>query len=83
MFGFERADHFLFPEEPALPENVKPKGMGERLVTEVRKHANGVPQNDDIALVCFGRLDVQRATGQTTKVPRIKSTDAWPAASTE
>jgi len=83
MFGFDRADHFLFPEQLTVPDNVKPKGMGERLVAEVRKHANGVPQNDDIALVCFGRLDAQRTTGQTTKVPRANSTDAWPAASTE
>ncbi len=32
------------------------KTMGERVVEAVRKHAAGRAQNDDIALVCFGRL---------------------------
>jgi phosphoserine phosphatase RsbU/P len=34
----------------------RPKQLGERLFHAVRKHANGRPQNDDIAIVSFGRL---------------------------
>jgi hypothetical protein len=30
--------------------------IGSRLVAAVEKHAAGRPQNDDIALVCFGRV---------------------------
>ncbi len=32
-----------------------PREMGERLREAVRRHASGHPQNDDIAVVCFGR----------------------------
>lgn len=34
----------------------RPKVLGELLFNAVRKHANGRPQNDDIAIVAFGRL---------------------------
>jgi serine phosphatase RsbU (regulator of sigma subunit) len=34
-----------------------PKTIGERIVKAVQKHANGRAQNDDIAMVCFGRLE--------------------------
>jgi hypothetical protein len=34
----------------------RPKWVGERLVGAVRRHANGRSQNDDIAVVTFGRL---------------------------
>ncbi len=33
-----------------------PKILGEQLFNSVRKHANGRPQNDDIAIVVFGRI---------------------------
>ncbi|MBA4189757.1 MAG: hypothetical protein C0467_17360 [Planctomycetaceae bacterium] len=78
MFGFDRVDRFLFPDEANLPETVRPKRMGERLVAEVRRHASGVPQNDDIAVVCFGRLEMP-LTPQTD-VTRPRATGAWPAA---
>ena len=32
------------------------RAVGERVVEAVRRHAAGRAQNDDIALVCFGRL---------------------------
>jgi serine phosphatase RsbU (regulator of sigma subunit) len=35
----------------------RPKSVGELVLGAVRRHANGRPQNDDIALVCFGRVD--------------------------
>lgn len=57
VFGQEATDRYLCPDETALPEPCRPKRSGERLVTAVRKHANGRPQNDDIAVVCFGRVE--------------------------
>jgi sigma-B regulation protein RsbU (phosphoserine phosphatase) len=56
VFGSENVDKYLLPED-TLPEDNLPKRCGERLVSAVRKHANGHPQNDDIAVVCFGRLE--------------------------
>ncbi len=78
MFGFDRVDRYLFPDDASLPETVRPKRMGERLVAEVRRHASGVPQNDDIALVCFGRLE--QPLSPVSDVVRPRSTGAWPAA---
>jgi serine phosphatase RsbU (regulator of sigma subunit)/pSer/pThr/pTyr-binding forkhead associated (FHA) protein len=57
LFGQQSVDRFLAPDESSLPENWRPKRTGERLVQAVRRHASGRPQNDDIAIVCFGRLD--------------------------
>jgi serine phosphatase RsbU (regulator of sigma subunit) len=34
-----------------------PRELGKKIVAAVRKHAAGRPQNDDIALVTFGRVD--------------------------
>jgi phosphoserine phosphatase RsbU/P len=38
-----------------------PELAGKRLLDAVRQHAAGRAQNDDIALVCFGRLDPTRS----------------------
>jgi serine phosphatase RsbU (regulator of sigma subunit) len=35
----------------------RPEVVGRQLLEAVRKHSAGRAQNDDIALVCFGRLD--------------------------
>ena len=56
LFGQSGVDRFLCPDESALSD-CRPRRLGERLVQAVRRHANGRPQNDDIAVVCFGRLD--------------------------
>jgi len=37
--------------------DLSPSQLGGRIVAAVRKHAAGRPQNDDIALVTFGRVD--------------------------
>ena len=57
LFGQDAVDRYLSPDEAALPDTCRPKRTGERLVTAVRKHAAGKDQNDDIAVVCFGRVD--------------------------
>ena len=71
MFGEENVDKYLIPEDTLPSEGNLPKRLGERLVSAVRKHANGHPQNDDIAVVCFGRLEVGRGpiTSLTKPVP--------------
>jgi serine phosphatase RsbU (regulator of sigma subunit) len=33
-----------------------PRSLGERIVKAVKQHASGRAQNDDITLVCFGRI---------------------------
>jgi hypothetical protein len=52
-------DQLLVPDEK-LQNCDLPRRVGERLVDSVRRHANGHPQNDDIAVVCFGRLEAGR-----------------------
>ncbi|MBX9583534.1 MAG: SpoIIE family protein phosphatase [Gemmataceae bacterium] len=54
MFGADAADRVL--AEADAPEAARPRKLGERLVQAVRRHAAGRPQNDDIAVVCVGRL---------------------------
>ncbi len=61
MFGQETVDKYLIPEDEVPIEGNLPKLLGERLVNAVRKHSNGQPQNDDIAVVCFGRLEAGRS----------------------
>ncbi len=51
MFGMEGV------RKGAAGESIRPKALGEQVMTAVRKHAAGRAQNDDIALVCFGRVD--------------------------
>jgi serine phosphatase RsbU (regulator of sigma subunit) len=57
MFGTDEVERYLAPDDATLVEAGRPRCVGERLVNAVRKHANGRPQNDDIAVVCFGRLE--------------------------
>jgi serine phosphatase RsbU (regulator of sigma subunit) len=62
MFGAEGVDRCLAPPSD-LPASHRPKPTGERLIHAVRRHANGRPQNDDIAVVCFGRIDPNHRVG--------------------
>lgn len=75
LFGLPRI-HATLAEESVLAE-IRPKGIGTRIVQSVRNHASGRPQNDDIALVCLGRLDTNGpATGiqsQRIAVPGTRS----------
>lgn len=57
VFGPEETDRHLLPDDGALGSGNGPKAAGARLVAAVRAHANGRAQNDDIAVVAFGRLD--------------------------
>jgi len=55
LFGPEGVDKYMRPSDRAT-DWPTPKKVGERLMNAVRKHANGRPQNDDIALIVFGRM---------------------------
>jgi sigma-B regulation protein RsbU (phosphoserine phosphatase) len=57
MFGTGEVERYLSPEDVNVVDAGRPKRCGERLVNAVRKHAGNRPQNDDIAVVCFGRLE--------------------------
>jgi serine phosphatase RsbU (regulator of sigma subunit) len=79
MFGLDGIDRCLTPGGDSTltdPATFRPRGVGERIVKAVTKHAAGREQNDDIAVVCFGRLesghDPKSGTGPTraVQVPR-------------
>jgi serine phosphatase RsbU (regulator of sigma subunit) len=76
MFGFDAVERYLAPGDDALADDTRtrPKRVGERLVAEVRKHANGRAQNDDIAVVSFGRL--APGHGPNTSMTRAAPTPA-------
>jgi phosphoserine phosphatase RsbU/P len=38
-------------------KTIRPDALGQSIIDAVQKHAAGRAQNDDIALVCYGRLD--------------------------
>ncbi len=74
MFGYEGITATLTRESPLGPID-RPRALGERLVKAVRKHAGGRPQNDDIALVCLGRLGPNvGGTGLHARGPGVRST---------
>jgi serine phosphatase RsbU (regulator of sigma subunit) len=73
VFGYEALDRCLVPDDGSVgsPDVQRPRRMGERLVATVRKHANGRAQNDDIAVVTFGRLEPGAGPNtSTSKVPQ-------------
>jgi phosphoserine phosphatase RsbU/P len=55
LFGAEGVNRYLTLGEEATTL-LGPRRTGEKMVQAVRRHASGRPQNDDIALVCFGRV---------------------------
>ncbi|MFM8272531.1 MAG: PP2C family protein-serine/threonine phosphatase, partial [Gemmata sp.] len=69
MFGQDAVDRCLAPPDPEVGDTQRPCTLGERLVSAVRRHANGRPQNDDIAVVTFGRLEP--GTGPHTSANRL------------
>jgi serine phosphatase RsbU (regulator of sigma subunit) len=68
LFGMEGVLKHLTLDEPTTGTLARPSWIGERLVQAVKRHANGRPQNDDIAVVCFGRLDA--GIGPMTKTTK-------------
>lgn len=63
-------------EDALIATEPRPKMVGERLAAAVRKHANNAPQSDDIALVCFGRVEVSASVnGTSTRVRPLRAGD--------
>jgi serine phosphatase RsbU (regulator of sigma subunit) len=62
--------------DPEVALNPRPRVIGERLAAAVRKHANGAPQSDDIALVCFGRVEhPAHAAATATRISPLRRGD--------
>lgn len=57
LFGMEGVDRIFLTDDSVMSDIARPARLGERLIASVRRHAAGRAQNDDIAVVCFGRLD--------------------------
>ena len=72
FFGLDAVERNLVPDDPLIGETQGPKRMGERLMTTVRRFANGRAQNDDIAVVVFGRMEP--GAGPHTSVKAVSST---------
>jgi len=70
MFEMIGVSKSIFDVSPPGPSN-RPVVIGERLITSVRKHANGRPQNDDIAIACFGRLIPELTATSSREVPKL------------
>lgn len=57
LFGEEAVYTALTVDDPTNADGHRPRRAGDRLVQAVRRHASGRAQNDDIAVVCFGRIE--------------------------
>lgn len=75
LFGSTGLQKVFQGDASALDSDfARPARLGERLISAVKKFAAGRAQNDDIAIVCFGRLDA--AYGPPTGAPRSGETGA-------
>lgn len=64
LFGPEGVDECLTPpNDPVAAAGWRPRRVGDHLVTAVRRHASGRPQNDDIAVMLFGRVEPPHGSG--------------------
>lgn len=68
LFGNEGVAKYLMLEDLSATAGCRPRRAGDRLMNAVRRHANGRPQNDDIAVLCFGRLDPSQAGMSATRI---------------
>jgi serine phosphatase RsbU (regulator of sigma subunit) len=67
LFGPEGVDECLTPpDDPVAAAGWRPRRVGDQLVTAVRRHAAGRAQNDDIAVMLFGRVDPTPGPGTNT-----------------
>jgi len=71
LFGNDAVTQYLSAGDDATPGVCRPKRAGDRLVQAVRAHADGRPQNDDIAVVCFGRLDPGHGPATSRTDPKV------------
>ncbi len=89
-FGLEGVHSAILSEAAASSDKHLPQLLGKRVITAAQKHNAGQSQNDDIALVCFGRMEepmnptppsdrISTATGPMTqtmkRVPGVMEMD--------
>jgi phosphoserine phosphatase RsbU/P len=56
LFGLERVRRAVLDNPGGDQEFFSPEPIGQRVIEAVQRFLGGEEQNDDIALVCFGRL---------------------------
>ncbi len=56
-FGMDRVRKAILGDTTLGDDQFTPAAIGKRVIAAVQRHAAGQYQNDDIALVCYGRLD--------------------------
>jgi sigma-B regulation protein RsbU (phosphoserine phosphatase) len=71
-FGMEQVHAAVLGEEKLPDEQYTPQAIGKRVIAAMQKFTAGQFQNDDIALVCFGRLEQ----------PLIVPSETWRVATT-
>ncbi len=78
-FGLDRVKHVILAAAKGPTAERTPQGMGRTLITELQRYTSGQFQNDDIALVCFGRManGDSGSPHQAAAVPTIISTQAF------
>ena len=64
-FGTRALERLLAPRDADGPDAARPRRVGQSVIDAVGKHAEGRPQSDDIALVCFGRWDPSSESNST------------------
>ena len=64
-FGAEAVARYLAPVGPEGPDAARPRRVGEALLNAIRLHTKGRTQNDDIAIVSFGRWDQSSDSNST------------------
>lgn len=78
LFGPEGVDECMTPpNDPVAAAGWRPRRVGDQLVTAVRRHAAGRAQNDDIAVMLFGRVEAPGPGTNTSrtdpKAPALRS----------
>jgi serine phosphatase RsbU (regulator of sigma subunit)/pSer/pThr/pTyr-binding forkhead associated (FHA) protein len=84
-FGMDRVRAAILGNTDVPGDSFTPQQMGKRIIAAVQNHSQGQVQNDDIALVCFGRLEgpqfdagsgrISTATGPMTQTIRRAHAD--------
>jgi len=73
-FGLEGVRQVILEAAEAAPVECRPQLLGRRIITALQKYTAGQFQNDDIALVCFGRVPADGQRGTTAHQVNATST---------
>lgn len=73
---FDMDGVYAVSDDPEITLSPRPQVIGKRLAMAVQKHAAGAPQSDDIALVCFGRVEhPAHAAATATRISPLRRGD--------